>query len=140
MFCAPSCFFSFFVLRGDEREGKPILSLSGPTVSILYSERPPAFERVSSCVRSCLVPRSVVPRPAFAEKYRDCSADALLYGVQDRILAATPSHRRYALARTIVCCGASIVAHFAAKVSYSASPQSSPNVRAAVLFTALARM
>ena len=27
------------------------------------------------------------------------------------------------MARTIVCCGASIVAHFACKVSYSASPQ-----------------
>ena len=28
-------------------------------------------------------------------------------------------------ANTIVCCGASIVAHFASKVSYSASPQAS---------------
>ena len=35
------------------------------------------------------------------------------------------SQRRFALARTIVCCGASIVAHFARKVSYSASPQAS---------------
>lgn len=31
----------------------------------------PAFGRVPSRVRSCLVPRSVVPRPAFADKYRD---------------------------------------------------------------------
>ena len=30
--------------------------------------------------------------------------------------AAAPSQRRFALARTIVCCGASIVAHFARKV------------------------
>ena len=28
-------------------------------VPILYSERPPAFDCVSSCVRSCLVPRSL---------------------------------------------------------------------------------
>ena len=40
-------------------------------VPILYSERPPTFDCVSSCVRTCLVPRSVVPRPAFAKKYRD---------------------------------------------------------------------
>ena len=31
-------------------------------------------------------------------------------------LAAAPSQRRFALARIIVCCGASIVAHFARKV------------------------
>ena len=31
-------------------------------------------------------------------------------------LAAAPSQRRFALAHTIVCCGASIVAHFARKV------------------------
>ena len=30
--------------------------------------------------------------------------------------AAAPSQRRFALARIIVCCGASIVAHFARKV------------------------
>ena len=52
-------------------------------VPILYSERPPAFDCVSSCVRTCLVPRSVVPRPAFAKKYRDCRADALLLGFQN---------------------------------------------------------
>ena len=44
------------------------------TVSILVSERPPAFDRVSACVRLRLVPRSVVPRPAFAERNRDCGA------------------------------------------------------------------
>ena len=32
------------------------------------------------------------------------------------ILAATPSQRRFALARIIVCCGTNIVAHFARKV------------------------
>ena len=31
--------------------------------------------------------------------------------------------QKIALARTIVCCGASTIAHFARKVSYSASPQ-----------------
>ena len=31
-------------------------------------------------------------------------------------LAVAPSRRRFALARAIVCCGASIVAHFARKV------------------------
>ena len=31
--------------------------------------------------------------------------------------APAPSRRRFALARIIVCCGASIVAHFACKVS-----------------------
>ena len=31
-------------------------------------------------------------------------------------LAVAPSQRRFALTRTIVCCGASIVAHFARKV------------------------
>ena len=31
-------------------------------------------------------------------------------------LAAVPSQRKFALARIIVCCGASIVAHFARKV------------------------
>ena len=30
--------------------------------------------------------------------------------------AAAPSQQRFALARIIVCCGASIVAHFARKV------------------------
>ena len=30
--------------------------------------------------------------------------------------ATAPSQRRFALARIIVCCGASIVAHFACKV------------------------
>ena len=44
------------------------------TVPILVSERPPAFNRVSPCVRLRLVPRSVVPRPAFAERNRDCGA------------------------------------------------------------------
>ena len=44
------------------------------TVPILVSERPPAFNRVSVCVRLRLVPRSVVPRPAFAERNRDCGA------------------------------------------------------------------
>ena len=34
----------------------------------------------------------------------------------DQRLAVVPSQRRFALARTIVCCGASIVAHFARKV------------------------
>ena len=34
----------------------------------------------------------------------------------DLRLAATPSQRRFALAHIIVCCGASIVAHFARKV------------------------
>ena len=43
-------------------------------VPILYSERPPAFNRVSPCVWLRLVPRSVVPSPAFAERYRDCGA------------------------------------------------------------------
>ena len=42
-----------------------------PSILLLFSECPPAFDCVSSCVRSCLVPRSVVPRPAFAKKYRD---------------------------------------------------------------------
>ncbi len=40
-------------------------------------------------------------------------------------LAVAHSQRRFALTRTIVCCGASTVAHFASKVSYSASPQTS---------------
>ena len=40
-------------------------------------------------------------------------------------LAVAPSQRRFALTRTIVCCGASMVAHFARKVSFSASPQNS---------------
>ena len=31
-------------------------------------------------------------------------------------LAVAPSQRRFALTRTIVCCGASMVAHFARKV------------------------
>ncbi len=42
-----------------------------PAVLLLFSERPPAFDRVSSHVRSCLALRSLVPRPAFAIKYRD---------------------------------------------------------------------
>ena len=41
-------------------------SMVGPAVPILFSERPPAFDCVSPCVRSRLIPRSVVPRPAFA--------------------------------------------------------------------------
>ena len=40
----------------------------------LFSERPPAFDRVSSNVRSRLVPCAVVPRLAFAIKYRDRGA------------------------------------------------------------------
>ena len=40
----------------------------------LSAKRPPAFNRVSPCIRLRLVPRSVVPRPAFAERYRDCGA------------------------------------------------------------------
>ena len=40
----------------------------------LFSERPPAFDRVSSHVRSRLVPCAVVPRLAFAIKYRDRGA------------------------------------------------------------------
>ena len=35
---------------------------------ILDGERRPTFDRVSSHVRPRLVPRSVVPRPAFAKK------------------------------------------------------------------------
>ena len=38
------------------------------SVPILFSECPPAFDRVSPRVRLRLVPRSVVPRPAFAKK------------------------------------------------------------------------
>ena len=37
-------------------------------------------------------------------------------GFKIGILAVAPSQRRFALARIIVCCGASIVAHFARKV------------------------
>ena len=49
------------------------LPLSADSFLMPLSERPPAFDRVSSHVRSRLVPRSVVPRPAFADKYRDCN-------------------------------------------------------------------
>ena len=42
-----------------------------PSILLLFNERPPVFDRVSSCVRLCFVLRSVVPRPAFAKKYRD---------------------------------------------------------------------
>ena len=41
--------------------------------------------------------------------------DVLFYGGEEG--------ENFALASTIVCCGASTVAHFASKVSYSASPQ-----------------
>ena len=37
----------------------------------LFSERRPAFDCVSPYVRSCLALRSLVPRPAFADKYRE---------------------------------------------------------------------
>ena len=36
--------------------------------------------------------------------------------LEESRLAVAPSQRRFALARIIVCCGASIVAHFARKV------------------------
>ena len=67
-------------------------------VPILYSERPPAFDCVSSCVRTCLVPRSVVPRPAFAKKYRDwnekdASACWHLRFREDTDEGAAPQHR-----------------------------------------------
>ena len=42
-----------------------------PAILLLFSERPPAFDCVSPYVRLRLVLRSVVPRPAFAKKYRD---------------------------------------------------------------------
>ena len=38
------------------------------SVPILFSERPPAFDRVSPRVRLRLVPRSIASRPAFAKK------------------------------------------------------------------------
>ena len=41
---------------------------------------------------------------------------ALKVGRSKSRLAVAPSQRRFALARIIVCCGASIVAHFARKV------------------------
>mgnify|MGYP004509867379 CR=1 FL=1 len=47
--------------------------LRRPAILLLFSERPPAFDCVSPYVRLRLVLRSVVPRPAFAKKYRDCS-------------------------------------------------------------------
>ena len=60
MFCAPSCFFSFFVLRGDEKESKPILSLYFIANALPRSiASRPTFDCVSSHVRSCLVPRSL---------------------------------------------------------------------------------
>ena len=44
---------------------------SALAILLLFSERPPAFDRVSPCIRLRLALRSVVPRPAFAKKYRD---------------------------------------------------------------------
>ena len=58
--CVPSCFFSFFVLRGDEKESKPILSLYFIANALPCSiASRPTFDCVSSHVRSCLVPRSL---------------------------------------------------------------------------------
>ena len=61
------------------------LPLSADSFSMPFSERPPAFGRVSSRVRSYLVPRSVVPRPAFTDKYRDCNKKPYLPPVLIRV-------------------------------------------------------
>ena len=120
--------------RMFKKESKPILSLYFIANALLRSNASrPAFDRVSSHVRSCLVPRSLksIGTAAPTHYFRVFKIE---YWQQ------RPHIEDMCWPAVIVCCGASIVAHFAAKVSYSASPQSSPNVRAAVLFTALARM
>lgn len=58
-------------LRGTRsgcHESSSIIPDSRP---MTFSERRPAFTRVSSHVHSCLNPRSVMPRPAFAKRHRD---------------------------------------------------------------------
>ena len=40
-----------------------------PAVLLLFSERPPAFDRVSSHVRSCLLPDAGVPAPRFGRAW-----------------------------------------------------------------------
>ena len=61
-------------------ESKMVLDDSWP---MTFSERRPAFNRVSSHVRSCLVPRALVPRPAFAKRYRDCIGKQFSQGAED---------------------------------------------------------
>ena len=72
--------FKIQIIQGWQRGDSPVpnapIRQFLATVTILYSERHPTFNRVSPCVQSCPVPRSVVPHPAFAEKYRDCDERA----------------------------------------------------------------
>ena len=48
--------------------------------------------------------------------FLSCGMPLGVHNPERSSLAAAPSQRRFALARIIVCCGTSIVAHFARKV------------------------
>ena len=100
-----------------KKEGKPILSLCFIANALLRSfVSRPAFNRVSSHVRSCLVPRSLksIGTAAPTHYFRVFKIE---YWQQ------RPRIEDMRWPAVIVCCGASTVAHFARKVSYSASPQ-----------------
>ena len=74
--------FSHILVTCDEDAATASLD-SNP---ISGGERGTRHERTRDETRLNAALRSLVPRPAFAKKYRDCRADALLQGVQDRIL------------------------------------------------------
>ena len=74
--------FSHILVTCDEDAATASLD-SNP---ISGGERGTRHDRTRDETRLNAALRSLVPRPAFAKKYRDCRADALLQGVQDRIL------------------------------------------------------
>ena len=100
-----------------KKEGKLILSLYFIANALPRSiASRPTFDCVSSHVRSCLVPRSLksIGTAAPTHYFRVFKIE---YWQQ------RPRIEDMRWPAVIVCCGASTVAHFASKVSYSASPQ-----------------
>ena len=75
---------------------------------------PPQYSSPSLCEQSELQCFALGLRCMFAQR-RPLKGRVFKIQIQSS-LAAVPSQRRIALARIIVCCGASIVAHFARKV------------------------
>ena len=100
--------------EGHEHVANMTKSLGHNFVVILDRACPPQTSSPSLCEQSELQCFASGLRCMFAQR-RPLKGRVFKIQIQSS-LAAAPSQRRIALARIIVCCGASIVAHFARKV------------------------
>ena len=100
--------------EGHEHVANMANALAHDFVGFSARAWPPQYSSPSLCEQSELQCFAPGLRCMFAQR-RPLKGRAFKIQIKSS-LAAAPSQRRIALARTIVCCGASIVAHFARKV------------------------